>query len=173
MNIRKATKHDIPKIMKEVDKIIKQMKAEGNPQWDTSYPTDDIFYNDVEKGQLYICFDTHRILGCAVLSTIYEPFYYTCESSFSYTSHENDTTIAYFHRFLLFSNSVGQGHAAECMHTLCDYAQRELHVKAIYGDTADTNIRMSYLYEKVGFRETGRRSREGKTYQYILYEYLL
>lgn len=52
--IRQAKKADIPRIMEITRETIKYMNIEDNCQWDSNYPLESDFLNDISTGTLYV-----------------------------------------------------------------------------------------------------------------------
>jgi len=54
MYLRPATLYDVPALLQLVRKVVPQMRAEGNLQWDDHYPDANAFIHDIEEGQLWV-----------------------------------------------------------------------------------------------------------------------
>lgn len=72
-----GTTADIADVMAIVRKVIPQMQASGNFQWDESYPSAAEFEADVEKSQLWLAVDDQgTVVGFSALTTA-QPAEYT------------------------------------------------------------------------------------------------
>jgi len=68
MLIRLATLKDIPAILKLIAEAVPIMIAEGNFQWDNTYPNAAVFENDIALGQLWVAEVENGIAGVAASS---------------------------------------------------------------------------------------------------------
>lgn len=75
MLIRRALLTDIPAILELLSRIVPVMNAEGNFQWDASYPDRQVFEADIRAGQLWVAELDSRIAGFAAITTDQEPEY--------------------------------------------------------------------------------------------------
>ena len=56
MQIRLATKGDLPSLMVLVRRVVPLMRATGNLQWDETYPNETVFQRDIDLNQLWVAF---------------------------------------------------------------------------------------------------------------------
>ena len=75
MIIRLAALNDIPDILNLIAEVVPLMIAEGNFQWDNSYPNAGVFENDIALGQLWVAANNEDIAGVAAITTDQEPEY--------------------------------------------------------------------------------------------------
>lgn len=76
MRIRLATYADIPQVVQIANKVVPLMRAEGNLQWDETYPCHEHFRADVLEMQLWVAVnDSEIIVGFAALTTAQPPQY--------------------------------------------------------------------------------------------------
>ena len=76
MKIRLATHADIPQVVQIAHKVVPLMRAEGNFQWDESYPCYEHFKADVLEMQLWVAVnDSETIIGFAALTSSQPPEY--------------------------------------------------------------------------------------------------
>ncbi|WP_277674077.1 GNAT family N-acetyltransferase [Piscibacillus halophilus] len=66
--IREGHFEDLDSIAVLVDKAKKKMLAEGNDQWDETYPTRKHYESDLHNGQLYVFEQNGEIFGAACIS---------------------------------------------------------------------------------------------------------
>ena len=79
MRLRLATTADIADVMAIVQKVVPQMQASGNFQWDESYPCAADFETDVEKSQLWLAVDEKStVVGFSALTTTQPIEYKDC-----------------------------------------------------------------------------------------------
>lgn len=149
MQIRKATKDDLYKILAIYEEARKYMLETGNDQWGDTYPERDIVEKDLES-KLYVCTENREIL-CV--------FSYAVEEDLRYQSLDtgkwlNEKPYGTVHR--LASAKKGKGAAAFCL----AYAFEQC--KNIRLDTYKKNIPMQNLLNKCGFVHCGNFFNEGK-----------
>lgn len=68
MIIRLATSSDIQAILELLTRIVPVMNAEGNFQWDCSYPNREVLEKDLELNQLWVAQVEAEIAGCAAIT---------------------------------------------------------------------------------------------------------
>ena len=79
MRIRLGTTTDIVDVMAIVQKVIPQMQASGNFQWDDSYPSIAHFEADIKESQLWIAVDDQgTAVGFSALTTSQPAEYADC-----------------------------------------------------------------------------------------------
>ncbi|MBO0937654.1 GNAT family N-acetyltransferase [Fibrella sp. HMF5335] len=75
MFIRLATPADIPALVALLGRVVPQMQASGNFQWDATYPNATVFGNDVAKQQLWVADIDGQLAGVSAITTDQEPEY--------------------------------------------------------------------------------------------------
>src|SRR5271168_4081918 len=75
MQIRLATKDDLPSLMALVQRVVPLMRATGNLQWDETYPNEAVFQRDIELGQLWVVTVEGSIAAVAAVTMDQEPDY--------------------------------------------------------------------------------------------------
>ena len=68
--IRKARLDDIEEILQIVSETIEDMRKEGNPQWNETYPTKEHFSKDINSGHLYIYEINKELAGFICINNI-------------------------------------------------------------------------------------------------------
>lgn len=69
MHIRVATPDDLPAILAVLARSLPLLHAQGNRQWDETYPTADILARDIARNDLYIAEHDARVAGFAYISS--------------------------------------------------------------------------------------------------------
>jgi GNAT superfamily N-acetyltransferase len=75
MQVREAKLEDVDAIMGLVHRVVPQMRASGNLQWDDQYPNASVFERDVAKATLWVAEVDGHIAGVAAITTDQEPEY--------------------------------------------------------------------------------------------------
>jgi N-acetylglutamate synthase-like GNAT family acetyltransferase len=75
MQIRLASREDIPALMALVRRVVPLMREAGNLQWNESYPNAGVFERDIELGQLWVAEIDGSVAGVAAVTTDQEPEY--------------------------------------------------------------------------------------------------
>ena len=75
MEIRLASREDVPALMALVGRVVPLMRASGNLQWDEGYPNAGVFERDIELGQLWVAEIEGVVAGVAAITTDQEPEY--------------------------------------------------------------------------------------------------
>ncbi len=150
MEIRKACKNDIPKIM-EIYEIAKQyMRKNGNMnQWINGYPQKEAIESDIEKGSCFICYEKEKEKNEEELLAV---FYFAIEEEATYNKiYEgewlHDTEYGVIHRLGVAKQK--RGIASFCM----DWCKTK--IKHIRVDTHRENIPMQKLLKKLGYKYCG------------------
>lgn len=144
MIIRKATELDLTEFERIIDHARKQMRLNGNPyQWNTYYPTRELFERELSANTIYAVVDNGKIIG-----------------TFSFTIGE-DKTYAYIENGK-WLNSLPYG---TVHHLASDNTKKGVFnavlefVKSfnvdIRIDTHECNSIMLHLLEKHGFTYCG------------------
>jgi len=144
MNIRKATKADIP-AMREVFNVGReiQLKTGNLKQWAPGYPSEALILEDIAKGAAHICAnEAGEILG--VFSVFTEPDLTYAEIDGAWLNNEPYATI---HR--IATNGKEKGVGQYCI----NWVQNKFDNVRI--DTHDDNQQMKHVVKKLGFKYTG------------------
>ena len=75
MFIRLATSADIPGLIALLGRVVPQMQASGNFQWDITYPNATVFGNDIANQQLWVADIDGQQAGVSAITTDQEPEY--------------------------------------------------------------------------------------------------
>lgn len=75
MLTRLATKDDLPSLMRIVRSVVPLMRAQGNLQWNDTYPNEEVFLSDIARGQLWVAEIDGNVAGVVALTDDPEPDY--------------------------------------------------------------------------------------------------
>lgn len=144
--MRKATRADILHINKLTEMAKSIMLADQNPQWDHRYPIEKDFYDDIDKGHLYLHEVNDEIVGYICINQVQAEWYQQFDWP---VSTENALVI---HR--MATNPEYKGIAQIMMQFALDYAlQNELSI--VLTDTFSLNKRAQKLFHKFDFKKMG------------------
>ncbi|KAA6457616.1 GNAT family N-acetyltransferase [Acidobacteria bacterium AB60] len=163
MHIRLATAADVEGVMNLVRKVVPQMRAAGNFQWDDSYPNPDVFLQDVARQQLWIAKFNGDTAGVASITTDQEPDY----ANVGWDLNEPSIVV---HRLAVDPSHQGKGIAAALMRHAEAVANRR-GITVLRVDTNSQNQATQKLFPKLGYTyagETGLRNRPGL--RFLCYE---
>ena len=144
MNIRKADKSDLDKILEIYAAAREFMAANGNPdQWADGYPKKELLEEDLEKEQLYVC-ETDEGIGAAFVFFIGdEPDYHVIRDGVWL----NEKPYGVLHRIAVAQ--YGKGLASICIQWCYEQCGN------MRGDTHELNKSMQRLFEKNGYTKCG------------------
>ena len=75
MTLRLATPHDVPDLLAVLSRVVALMQAEGNFQWDTTYPNAAVLEADIANAQLWVAQIDGQPAGFSAITTDQEPTY--------------------------------------------------------------------------------------------------
>lgn len=148
MKIRKAVSKDIPNILQITRACAEKMRLQGIYQWNEYYPSREAFENDCSREELYVLEKGKSLLGCIVISTLYDEFYKDVKWI------TPDSRHYFIHRLAVHPNHQGKGYARKLM----DYAEKsavEHQMTSIRLDTFSKNPRNQRFYEARGYQRLG------------------
>ena len=151
MKTRLATDGDIPQVVQIANRVVPLMQAEGNFQWDESYPCYEHFRADVLDGQLWVAVDDHdKILGFAALTTSQPPEYADsgCDISLPAVVPHRLAVDPAFRRCGI----------AQLFFTRCEQLAFEKGFSYVRVDTNTANIPMQEAILKAGYELRGEIS---------------
>jgi|SRR6185503_14050909 len=143
MLVRLATLNDIPSILKLISEAVPLMIAEGNFQWDDTYPNAEVFENDIELGQLWVAEIENDIAGVAAITTDQEPEYATV----GWNIMEPAIVI---HRLAVNNKYRGTGVASALM-MQAEQVAANRGIKVLRIDTNTNNKATQGLFPKLGY----------------------
>lgn len=163
MRVREATLQDVPAIMAIVRRVVPLMRANGNLQWDDTYPNAAAFERDVERAQLWVAEIEGEIAGVAAITTDQEPEY----ANVGWDISEPAIVV---HRVAVDPAFRGQGVAAALM-LQAEAVARSRGIAVLRVDTNTQNAATQKLFPKLGYTlsgETGLGFRVGL--RFLCYE---
>jgi GNAT superfamily N-acetyltransferase len=147
MLIRLAKQTDIPQIMQLIAGVVPAMNAQGNFQWDSTYPNAAIFEKDISMNQLWVADVDGAVAGIAAITTDQEPEYVNVGWDI------NETAIV-THRLAVGANYRSLGIAAALlMQAENEAISRGINLLRI--DTNTTNQATQQLFPKLGYSFAG------------------
>lgn len=144
--IRLATKEDKNEVLKIYNDAKKFIKEYNSPQWQSGYPNEQSFDNDLLNNSIYVNIKENKIVGVATILS-YEPTYEIIE----YGKWLNDEPYKVIHRIATSIDSLGKGYASDFL----SFINNELKSKNIRIDTHELNKPMIKFLIKNGFEYCG------------------
>lgn len=144
MQIRKATKEDIPK-MREIFNYGRevQLKTGNLNQWEEGYPADEVILEDIRQKAAHVCLDDEEnMIGVLSVFTAPDPTYKNIDGAWL-----NDEPYATIHRIATSGQVKGTGQY--CIQWVQD------HYDNVRIDTHENNEQMKYVVKKLGFEYCG------------------
>lgn len=149
IHIRKARPEELDAVWALVQEAIANMHANGNPQWNHTYPTRDHFAQAIEAGELYAaCGPDETILGVAVFNQEFEDCYEEL------TTWQRPLPALGIHKVAVSPRAQRMGVASALFGHAFDLARAQ-GLRSIRMDTYSMNTRMQALMVKHGFRYVG------------------
>ncbi|MCK1977196.1 GNAT family N-acetyltransferase [Jeotgalicoccus huakuii] len=148
MALRLAVMSDVPHIMDIVSRVIPEMHAVGNYQWDENYPNASVFQDDVKAESLYVFEEDGVIKGCI-----------TADDNHAFSYDDIPWELARIdclatHRLAIDPNFQGQGLAQKIIREIIEVGKQKGYL-GIHTDTSLENKAMQYLFTKLGFEFKG------------------
>jgi ribosomal protein S18 acetylase RimI-like enzyme len=146
--IRLATNNDIKRILDITRACTLAMDVEGVFQWNSHYPSEEVFLKDVSIGALYVFQIKNDICGCIMFSDEKDVPY----DSVRWLTPDNHNL--YIHRLAVHPNFQKQGIARSLM----DFAEAFAIKHQYYSvrlDTFSQNPRNIRFYEARNYKQVG------------------
>ncbi len=156
MQLRLATKADLPALTDLLTRVVPLMQATGNYQWDNTYPNATVFSEDIDAGDLWLAELDGQLAGIAAITTKQEPEY-------AQVGWDINEPAIVTHRLAVDLRFQGRGVAV----ALLNQAEKVANQRAIPLLRIDTNTQnqaTQRLFPKVGYQFAGEISlgfREG------------
>ncbi len=147
MQIRLATREDLAYLTTLVSRVVPLMRAEGNLQWDDTYPNPEVFGRDIEREQLWVAEIGGSIAGVVAITGDSEPDYLQAD-----WDHTEPALVV--HRLAVDPEFRGVGVARALMQQAEDIA-RSQGIRAIRIDTNIENQATKRLFPGLGYRFAG------------------
>lgn len=160
--IRKAMLQDLNSIMEIIAKIIEEMHAYNNFQWDENYPQVCDFAVDIEKGELFVSERENKVVGFICINRD-EPKEY---EGLKWSSAGDALVI---HRMGVSTDHRKAGIGTELV-GYADELAKESNLSYLKTDTYSLNIKVQGLFQKCGYRFVGEMRFLGKEKPFYCYE---
>lgn len=148
MTISQPTIDEIPQLIDVTKACAKAMILNGIYQWNDTYPSVEVFENDIKLNQLWVLKDGNKIIGSIVISSIIDEEYKIID-----WLTPNDKNC-YIHRLAVHPNYQGKGLAQKLMSFAEAYAKENKYV-SVRLDTFSVNERNNKFYQKRGYQKLG------------------
>lgn len=156
MEIRKAVRADIARIMEIVTQAREYFADVGIPQWQGEYPSQNDFLSDIEDGRLYVAYDGD-VLGVYCYDNRGDRNYDVISDG----SFALDEPYAAIHRVAVAGDAKGRGIAGKMVEHAVMLAKSE-GFRYMRGDTHRLNSSMQRMFIKNGFTRRGIIYLDGK-----------
>ncbi|MCE5284828.1 MAG: GNAT family N-acetyltransferase [Pelosinus sp.] len=163
--IRKAHYTDIKEIMNIIRDTVVEMHSDGNTQWDETYPQENDFLKDIQKGDLYVCERDGNLVGFACINKIEPPEYMGLPWS------KKDTAMI-IHRMAVSQYYRRSGIGTELM-AFADQFAVQNNVQYLKTDTYSINTKMNTMFLKCGYKRAGEMIFRSKEKPFYCYEKVL
>ena len=150
MIFRKANIEDLNRIWEITGMAKAQLKDLGLDQWQTGYPSLDLWQEDIAQGMCYVAEEEGNVFGA---------FTYQVTPDVSYAIIENgswlrDAPYASMHRVIVADGCKGKGIAGQMFAYGFSMAVRD-GFGSVRIDTHPGNIPMQHALKKAGFKACG------------------
>jgi GNAT superfamily N-acetyltransferase len=147
-SLRLATYADVSAILDLVRRVVPLMQAAGNFQWNTEYPTEDVFRRDVVRGHLWVAEADGQIAAVAALThNDQDPEY--AQADWDVTEPALVT-----HRLAVSPDAQGRGLAAALL-AQAEVLARQQGLRVLRVDTNSENQATQRLFPKLGYGYAG------------------
>ncbi len=160
MKVREAKLEDVAAVMGLVHRVVPQMRASGNFQWDDHYPNVSVFARDVAMATLWVAEVDGQIAGVAAITTDQEPEY----ANVGWDLSELAIVV---HRLAVDPAFQGKGVAMALM-LQAEVICRTREIAVLRVDTNTQNEATQRLFPKLGYSlagEIGLSFRPGLRFQ--------
>jgi ribosomal protein S18 acetylase RimI-like enzyme len=147
MQIRPATKDDLPPLIALVRRVVPLMRATGNLQWDNTYPNEAVFQRDIDLNQLWVAVVDGNIAGVAAVTMDQDPDY-------TQVGWDIEEPAIVVHRLAVDPAFRGLGAAGALMQKAEEVAV-ERGITVLRVDTNTQNEATQRLFPKLGYSLAG------------------
>ena len=147
MTIRLAANEDIPAIMDLLKTIVPAMRAQGNYQWDSRYPNEEVFQSDISLNQLWVAVVDSNITGFAAITT-------DQDAEYADVGWDISETAIVTHRLAVGTRFRGLGIAKKLLLQAEKEAIRR-NIGILRIDTNTMNEATKALFPKLGYHYSG------------------
>ncbi len=142
--------NDIPAVMAILRRVVPEMLAAGNLQWDDAYPNELVFQQDIARSQLWVAELDGNIAGVAAFTT--DP-----EVEYAQAGLNPDELAIIIHRLAVDPAARGAGVAIALMNQ-AEQIARERGIHTLRVDTNTLNEATQRLFPKLGYGFAGEIS---------------
>lgn len=160
IKFRLATEGDLPRILMITKLVVLMLNGEGNFQWNSTYPLESDFRQDLEKNWLWVAIDPES-------NEVFAYMAITTDQPSEYNTVGLDTSIECTvpHRLAVLPTSHNKGMAQKFM-ALAEEVAKERGHKCVRVDTNVVNHRMNHIFRKLGYQLFGDVSFASKGEEY-------
>ena len=127
--------------------VVPPMRAQGNLQWDSDYPNEQVFREDISAGHLWVSEIDGAVAGVAAVTTEQSPEY----ADVGWDLTESAIVV---HRLAVDPAFQGRGVAAGLMQQ-AECVARERGIPVLRVDTNTQNPAPQRLFAKLGYTFAG------------------
>ena len=160
--IRLAKQNDIDPIMDIIRETVALLQAEGNPQWDETYPARSDFLADIAAEELYVYEHEDKVCGVICLNTR-EP------EEYAPVQWSRPGPALVIHRFAVASWTRRQGIGTAILQ-FADRLAAQQGLNCVKTDTYSLNPNMNRLFQRNGFHKVGEIDFKDKPRKFNCYE---
>lgn len=150
VTLRKATEADLPRILEITAEVIKLLNAEGNFQWNETYPLQSDFQKDIDEDVLWVAVTDGEVFAYMAITTQQPPEY----ADLGWDISEVCTVP---HRLAVSPTARNRGTAQQFMQ-LAEKIAKESGYRYVRVDTNVINARMNHVFVKMGYELFGNVS---------------
>jgi ribosomal protein S18 acetylase RimI-like enzyme len=147
MQVRQAILEDVAAVMGLVHRVVPVMRAQGNLQWDATYPNAAVFARDVDERQLWVAVVDGQMAGVAAITTDQEPEY-------AEVGWDLSELAVVVHRLAVDPAFQGRG-VAKALMLQAETVARSRGITVLRVDTNTQNEATQRLFPKLGYERAG------------------
>ncbi len=163
--IRRAVETDIGEVMRIIEEVIREMRAEGSDQWSEAYPSAADFLADIRRRELFVHETEGRLAGFLCVNGREHEAY----RSLVWSAERRATVL---HRMAVDATMRGRGVASGLMRFAEEVAFEE-GTGYLRSDTYSLNGPMNALFRKEGYRFVGEVHFPGRPRVFNCYDKIL
>ncbi len=149
LRIAPASLHDLSALKALTICAIARMREQGVEQWDEVYPDEEVISRDLAARTLHGLWRGGEIIGCVTVDAVADPLWQGLDWS------ADGEPFAAVHRLMIHPSQQGRGLAKRLMAHAESLARADGR-RSIRLDTFAANPGAMALYQKLGYRPTGR-----------------
>lgn len=144
-----AKQEHLEKMCEITEQAKRQLRGLGLDQWQSGYPSEEVWQDDIEKGCTYLAVEEGEIVGIFAFQTTPDAAYYEIDGKWL-----TDGTYAAMHRVCVSDACKGKGVAGKMFAHGFQMA-KELGFPSVRIDTHPGNLPMQRALAKAGFVPCG------------------